>query len=297
MRRTLDLVSVDRQQIESLWARCRGRPCVQNARLSRRLDPCSTKAPLGCGRGDLDQAVAAQGSARCSRGASSLGSSYPRSRREPVAVVDPAFGDGMWHPPDGGACQGRPACRTATGWTRTTPSEAPPSLQWLATMYSVRPSSPPSMHEKQPRSAMTVSSTSPPSATRVHRCPGTLGYQIAPSASAQMPSGAEPGPRSAQTRRSTSSPESVIVQAVSLRDRPACRDGNVHDGTSKRRAEPPVAGTGQAAPGTIRGRRPNVPASEIAPERRNLYRPSASHRSAVGDSPYGRTWVGLVDMA
>src|SRR5918995_565580 len=219
MRRTLDLVSVDRQQIESLWARCRGRPCVQNARLSRRLDPCSTKAPLGCGRGDLDQAVAAQGSARSSRDASSLGSSYPRSRREPVAVVDPAFGDGMWHPADGGACQGRPACRTATGWTRTTPSEAPPSLQWLATMYSVRPSSPPSMHEKQPRSAMTVSSTSPPSATRVQRCPGTLAYQIAPSASAQMPSGAEPGPRSAQTRRSTSSPESLIVQAVS---RSAC---------------------------------------------------------------------------
>src|SRR5918993_3176322 len=86
-------------------------------------------------------------------------------------------------------------------------------------MYSVRPSSPPSMHAKQPRSAMTVSSTSPPSATRVQRCPGTLAYQIAPSASAQMPSGAEPGPRAAQTRRSTSSPASVIVQAVS---RSAC---------------------------------------------------------------------------
>src|ERR671911_525071 len=86
-------------------------------------------------------------------------------------------------------------------------------------MYSVRPSSPPSMHAKQPRSAMTVSSTSPPSATRVQRSPGTLAYQIAPSASAQMPSGAEPGPRSAHTRRSTSSPASVIVQAVS---RSAC---------------------------------------------------------------------------
>src|ERR687898_2766057 len=86
-------------------------------------------------------------------------------------------------------------------------------------MYSVRPSSPPSMHAKQPRSTLTDSTTSPPSRTRVHRWPGTLAYQIAPSASAQMPSEAEPGPRSAHTRRSTSSPESVIVHAVS---RSAC---------------------------------------------------------------------------
>src|SRR5918994_6211938 len=139
----------------------------------------------------------------------------PRCRSATSAAVPQLGVGGVWHLAGGGACQGRPACGTATGWTRTTPSEAPASLQWLATMYSVRPSSPPSMHEKQPRSAMTVSRTSPPSATRVQRWPGTLAYQIAPSASAQMPSGAEPGPRSAQTCRSTSSPESVIVQAVS----------------------------------------------------------------------------------
>jgi hypothetical protein len=56
-----------------LWARFRRRPCVQNAQLSRGLDPYSTKVPLGCGRGDLDQAVAAQGSARISGSPSSLG--------------------------------------------------------------------------------------------------------------------------------------------------------------------------------------------------------------------------------
>jgi hypothetical protein len=172
----------------------------------------------------------------------------------------------MWHLADGGACQGRPACRTATGWTRTTPSEAPPSLQWLATMYSLRPSSPPSMHEKQPRSAMTVSSTSPPSATRVQRCPGTLAYQIAPSASAQMPSGAEPGPRSAQTRRSTSSPESVIEQRVSLRDRRACRDGNVHD-------EPPSVEPRLQWPGPVK--QPRQP-SEAADR---TFRPARSLQS------------------
>jgi hypothetical protein len=55
-----------------------------------------------------------------------------------------------------------------------------------------------------------------------HPCaalPGTLAYQMAPSASAQMPSGADPAPSSAHTRRSTSSPESAIVHAVS---RSAC---------------------------------------------------------------------------
>jgi hypothetical protein len=45
-------------------------------------------------------------------------------------------------------------------------------------------------------------------------------------------------------------------QLVSRGERGAGREGNVHDGTSKRRAEAPVAGTGQvAAPATIRGRR------------------------------------------
>jgi hypothetical protein len=45
-------------------------------------------------------------------------------------------------------------------------------------------------------------------------------------------------------------------QFVSGRDRGACRDGNVHDGTSKRHAEAPLAETGHTAPATIRGSRP-----------------------------------------
>src|SRR4051794_17807146 len=70
------------------------------------------------------------------------------------------------------------------------------------------------MQAKQPRSASTVASISPPSATRTQRSPGTVAYQIAPSASAQMPSGALPSPSSAHTRRSSSDPDGVIVQAV-----------------------------------------------------------------------------------
>ena len=121
-------------------------------------------------------------------------------------------------------------------------------------------------------------STSPPSATRVQRWPGTLAYQIAPSASAQMPSGAEPGPRSAHTRRSTSSPESVIVHAVS---RSACDSASTsvssprttipfgnhtssatwrlravgqHDGHDARLAAPPTAcDAGHVDPGTAGG--------------------------------------------
>jgi hypothetical protein len=47
-------------------------------------------------------------------------------------------------------------------------------------------------------------------------------------------------------------------QLVPGREHGACRERNIHDGTSKRRAEAPVAGTGQAAPATIRGRRRDV---------------------------------------
>jgi hypothetical protein len=41
-------------------------------------------------------------------------------------------------------------------------------------------------------------------------------------------------------------------QPVSRRERGTCREGNIHGGTSKRRAEAPGAGTGQAAPATHR---------------------------------------------
>jgi hypothetical protein len=67
---------------------------------------------------------------------------------------------------------------------------------------------------KQPRSESTLSSTLPPSATRVQHRPGALAYQIASSASTQILSGAEPGPSSAQIRRSSRSPDAVIIQAV-----------------------------------------------------------------------------------
>jgi hypothetical protein len=54
---------------------------------------------------------------------------------------------------------------------------------------------------------------------------------------------------------------------VSGREQGACREGNVHGGTSKRHAEAPVAGTGQAAPATIRGRRRYVwPARSLQSE-------------------------------
>ena len=126
-----------------------------------------------------------------------------RRRHGPTDLAGPSPGvEDRWLL---GASQGRPACGTGTGWTSTTPSDAPRrSSGWPRCTGCGRHA--PSMHEKQPRSATTVSSTSPPSATRAQRFPGTLAYQIAPSASAQMPSGAEPGPRSAHTRRSIRSP-------------------------------------------------------------------------------------------
>src|SRR5262249_9188941 len=83
------------------------------------------------------------------------------------------------------------------------------------TMNSVRPSSPPSAHEKQQRSSSIVSSISPPSRTRTHRSCGTSAYQTAPLASRQMPSGAA-SPSSAQTRRPLRLPSSAISKAVSL---------------------------------------------------------------------------------
>jgi hypothetical protein len=65
------------------------------------------------------------------------------------------------------------------------------------------------MHATHPRSTETVSSTSPPSPTRTHFWPGTLATQMAPSTSAQIPSGAWSS--AAQTRppdRVPSSPTS-----------------------------------------------------------------------------------------
>ena len=58
------------------------------------------------------------------------------------------------------------------------------------------------MQAKQPRSTGMVLTTSPPFRTRTQCLPGTLATQTAPSASAQMPSGACSS--SAQTRRSES---------------------------------------------------------------------------------------------
>ena len=82
-------------------------------------------------------------------------------------------------------------------------------------MCSNRPSGPPSMHAKQPRSTSTVARTLPPSPTRRQCRLGTSAYQTAPSASRQMPSGAASSPSSAQVRRSVSEPSAAIVNAVS----------------------------------------------------------------------------------
>src|SRR3954447_24460198 len=80
-------------------------------------------------------------------------------------------------------------------------------------MNSVLPSCPPSMQAKHARPASTVSSTPPPSPTRTHCRPGTLANQIAPSASAQMPSSA--CATSAQTRRWPSVPSAATSKPTS----------------------------------------------------------------------------------
>jgi hypothetical protein len=85
----------------------------------------------------------------------------------------------------------------------------------VATMNSVLRCGPPSMQAKQPRSALTVCSTSPPSRTRTQRLLGTSAYQTAPSASMQMPSGT-PLPRSAYTRRFDKVPSTAMSRAVSF---------------------------------------------------------------------------------
>jgi hypothetical protein len=66
---------------------------------------------------------------------------------------------------------------------------------------------------KAPSIDGTVLSTSPPSRTRMQRWPGTLATHMAPSASAQMPSGA--CSRSAQTRRLARVPSPVTSNATS----------------------------------------------------------------------------------
>jgi len=55
-----------------------------------------------------------------------------------------------------------------------------------AMINSVFFSMPPSMHAKQPRSTVTVWSSSPPSRTRTQRLLGTPAYHMAPSASMQI---------------------------------------------------------------------------------------------------------------
>src|SRR5262245_31497421 len=65
------------------------------------------------------------------------------------------------------------------------------------------------MHAKQPRF------TSPPSRTRTQRLFGTSAYQIAFSASRQMPPGTRPS-RSAQARRFERPPSAAMSKAVSF---------------------------------------------------------------------------------
>ena len=77
----------------------------------------------------------------------------------------------------------------------------------VATMHSVFISAPPSAQEKQPRSRLMVCNTSPPSRTREQRLLGTSPYQIAFSASRQIPSG-------------TASPRSPILVDLTLRRQP-----------------------------------------------------------------------------
>src|SRR5580700_3407210 len=85
----------------------------------------------------------------------------------------------------------------------------------VATMDSVLMFAPPSAQEKQPRSKVIVCSTSPPSRMRTQRLLGTSAYQMAFSASRQMPSGT-PTPRSAHTRRFDKLPSRAMSKAVSL---------------------------------------------------------------------------------
>src|SRR5208283_4803885 len=86
---------------------------------------------------------------------------------------------------------------------------------WVATMNRVVLFAPPSAQEKQPRSSWIACSTPPPSRTRTHCLLGTSAYQMAPSASRQMPSGT-PSPRSAHTRGWDRLPSAAIWNAVSF---------------------------------------------------------------------------------
>src|SRR5215211_7651442 len=122
--------------------------------------------------------------------------------------------------------QGWPAWAAGARAVRTWPVSGPvvrrlmlsskPSCirQSAASMYSVRPSSPPSVHANPARSSGTVSSTSPPSATRRQAGPVSTqpGVHTAPSVSRTMPS---PG-SAAHTRRFDRLPSGPMSNAVSV---------------------------------------------------------------------------------
>jgi hypothetical protein len=67
---------------------------------------------------------------------------------------------------------------------------------------------------------------------------------------------------------------------VAGRDHGACRERNVHCGTSKRDAEAPVSGTGQAAPATNRGRRPYVSPARSLQSRQSVPLAECSNHGA-----------------
>src|SRR2546430_6779755 len=115
---------------------------------------------------------------------------------------------------------GQPTPGAGASTTSTWPVRAPPAmlvvpLHSVATRNNVLLSAPPSAQAKQPRSKSIVCNTSPPSRTRTQRLLGTSPYQMAFSASRQMPSGA-PSPRSAHTRRFDRPPSAAMSKAVSL---------------------------------------------------------------------------------
>ena len=68
------------------------------------------------------------------------------------------------------------------------------------------------MQAKQARSTLTVSRISPPSLTRRQHWPGTVATQMAPSASAQIPSGAWGSP--AQILRAAQDAAAMLAGAA-----------------------------------------------------------------------------------
>src|SRR5215218_7146281 len=163
---------------------------------------------------------------------------YPWTRlRKPELRLDCPRAAGVpkgnelgWSPSTGHggtvAPYGQPMPCAGASAVSTWPIRRPPPMfsappHSFTVMNNVRRSGPPRTQAKQPRSRSITWSTSPPSRTRTQRLLPTSPYQMAPSASRQMPSGWSS--TSAHVRRFDRPPSAAMskggeLPAVGLRD-------------------------------------------------------------------------------